>query len=178
MSLIATRYATALFALADKEKALDVVASELGTLATAIREDADVAKLLAHPLVSRAGKAEALAELLKTKKAHAVTQQGVERLAQAGRLPALVAVSEAFARMLDEARGIVNATVTSARPLSKKEEADIAKSLKEALGKDVQLTMKEDAALLGGLKIKVGSRELDMSMNGQLERMKRALLAA
>ena len=178
ISQIAARYATALFALAEKEKALDAVASELSLLAQAIRGDAALAKQLAHPLLARTAKAEAVAALLKAQKAHALTQQGVAQIAKAGRLSALPAMSDAFAAMLAEARGIVRATVISARPLTKKQEADIARALKDALGKEVELTLAQDASLLGGIKIRLGSRELDMSLEGKLERMKRALVAA
>lgn len=178
ISLIAARYASALFSLAAKDSALDAVDADLAQLADAIRADQSVAKLLAHPLISREAKAEAMAALLKTKKAHPLTQQGVAQIAEGGRLAALPAVADAFRRLLDAERGIENVTVIAARSLSKKDEADLAKALKAALGKEVQLTLAEDASLLGGLKIRLGSRELDMSLSGKLAQMKRALLAA
>lgn len=178
LSLIAARYASALFSLAEKEGALDAVSADLNQLAEAIRADQSVAKLLAHPLISREAKASAMAALLKDKKAHALTQQGVAQLAEGGRLAALPAMADAFQRLLDDVRGVENVDVVSARALSKKDEAALAKALKDALGKEVQLTLSEDASLLGGIKIRLGSRELDMSMSGKLARMKRALLAA
>ena len=175
---VAARYARALFALAEKESALDAVASDLGTLAAAIRADVAATKLLAHPLLPREAKAAAMQVLLSEKKAHALTQKTVALMARAGRVTAIPALADVFIALLDAAQGRANAVVTSAVALSKKDEATIAQALKDALGKPVQLQLQIDPSLIGGLKVKLGSRELDMSISGRLERISRALKAA
>lgn len=178
ISQIAARYATALFSLADADKALDAVVSDLAVLADAVRGDAALARLLDHPLLSRAAKAEAVCAVLAAQGAHALTLKAVERIAEGGRLAALPAIYDAFAALLADARGIVHATVISARALTKQEESAIAQQLRDALGKEVVLGLKQDASLIGGLKIRLGSKELDMSIAARLDQIKRALLAA
>lgn len=176
-SLIADRYASALFALAEG-KARDVVESELATIAEAIRSDAETRILLAHPLLTRAAKAEAVRTLLTSKKANALTVDAVVKVALAGRLSALPAIADAFAAKCAEARGEVIATVTSARALTAKEKTTIAEALTKATSKIVRVVATEDKELLGGLKVSLGAKELDMSIAGSLERMRRALVSA
>lgn len=173
--LIADRYATALFALAEG-KARDTVEADLTVLADVIRADTAVQALLAHPLLSRAAKAEAMRELLVAKKATALTVDAVVKIAQAGRLTALPAIADAFAAHCAEARGEVTAIVTSAEALAQKDKDTLIAALEKATAKKVRLVAKEDASLLGGVKVKLGAKELDMSLAGNLERMRRALL--
>lgn len=172
---IADRYATALFALAEG-KVREAVESDMAALADIIRSDDATAALLAHPLLTRAAKAEALRTLLTQKKASSLTLDAVVKIAEAGRLEALPAIADAFVAKCAEARGEVTAVVTSARALSKKDADAVSSALSKATGKAVRIVAKEDASLLGGLKVSLGPKELDMSLAGSLERMRRALV--
>lgn len=176
-SLIAARYATALFALAEG-KARDVVEADLVALAATIRADGEVVSLLAHPLLTRAKKAEAMRTLLTAKKAHALTVDTVVKLADAGRLSLLPEIADAFVAKCAAARGEVVATVVSARALSAQESAAVSAALAQATGAQVRVVLKEDGGLLGGLKVNLGPKEFDMSVAGSLERMRRALVGA
>lgn len=174
-TLIADRYATALFALAE-DKARAAVEADLTALAEVIRGDGAVQELLAHPLLSRKAKAEAMKTLLTQKKAHALTLDAVVKIAEAGRLSYLPDIADAFAAKTANARGEMVATVTSATALSQKDSDAVAAALSKATGKSVRIVLKEDASLLGGLKVTLGPKELDMSLAGSLERMRRALV--
>lgn len=177
ISQVADRYAKALFALAE-EGAREAVEADMAALAAAIRADNETQAMLAHPLLSREAKAKALVSLLKTKKAQALTLQAVEKIARAGRVDMLADIAEAFVALCVAARGEVVAVVTSARALNKKEADAVAKALKDATGHAVRVEWKQDASLLGGLKVSLAAKELDMSVAGKLERMRRALVAA
>ncbi len=173
--LIADRYATALFALAEG-KTRDAVESDLDALAQAIRADQSVQELLAHPLLSRSAKAEAMKTLLTSKKANALTIDAVVKIAEAGRLTALPEIADAFAAKSAEARGEVIAVVTSATALAKKDVDALIAAIEKATEMKVRVMTREDASLLGGVKVKLGAKEMDMSLAGNLERMRRALL--
>ncbi len=175
ISVIADRYATALFALAES-KARDAVESDLISLAEAIRADQEAMTLIAHPLLSRNAKAEAVRALLTSKKANALTIDAVSKIAEAGRLAILPEIADAFAAKCAEARDEVTAVVTAAKALTKKESDAVVAALAKATGKSVRVIVKEDANVLGGLKVALGAKELDMSLAGHLERMRRALL--
>lgn len=175
--LIADRYAQALFALAEG-KARAAVEADLTVLAGAIRADSGVVALLAHPLLTRAKKAEAMRVLLTAKKADKLTVDTVAKLADAGRLSLLPEVADAFLAKCAAARGEVVATVTSAHALSAQESEAVSAVLEKATGAQVRVVLKQDAGLLGGLKVNLGPKEFDMSVAGSLARMRRALVGA
>ena len=75
-------------------------------------------------------------------------------------------------------RGEVAADVVSAEPLSDRQVADLRAALKASLGKDVALNQRVDAALIGGLIVKVGSRMIDDSLKTKLNSLRLAMKGA
>jgi F-type H+-transporting ATPase subunit delta len=177
-SLVASRYASALFAFAEDEVARTKMESELLALAHAIDSDKSLRLWFMHPLHTNAEKSAAIRATLERAKATSVTIKAATHIASAGRIAALSAIAEAFAARCAESRGEVTATVTTARDLTKKQADTITANLSKALGKKIQLVTKRDPSLLGGLKIGLGARELDMSIAGTLERIRRGLINA
>jgi len=79
---------------------------------------------------------------------------------------------------VDERAGIVEAKVASAQPLSEVQSKALVASLGARTGKTIRLTWSQDPALLGGLRVQVGSTVLDASLQGQLRQLKAQLLSA
>src|SRR5438874_1768545 len=90
----------------------------------------------------------------------------------------LPAISNEYRRLLDEQRGIVAATVTSARPLSSEHLEAVGRRVEEMMSASVSMTPRVDAALIGGLTVQVGDRLIDGSVRGRLERLRERLLGA
>lgn len=63
--------------------------------------------------------------------------------------------------------GAQTAMVTTARPMS---DAQVGR-LKQALGNQVNVRMRTDPAILGGMIVKLGSRMIDDSVRSKLDRM-------
>ena len=72
-------------------------------------------------------------------------------------------------------RGEVTAEVTVAHALSKEQQQELKTALKDVTGKDVALDITEDASLLGGMIVKVGSRQIDTSLRTKLSKLKLSL---
>jgi F-type H+-transporting ATPase subunit delta len=89
-------------------------------------------------------------------------------LARNGRLAALPAIVAAFAAIAQAARGEISATVTSAHPLSATQIKALAAKLKVSEGKDVIISASVDPELLGGLVVRIGSRQIDSSIRTRL----------
>lgn len=174
-SVIADRYARAAFALAQESAVTHDVVMQLQTLAEAIDKDAPTKRLLHHPLISKRAKAEALAAVLRNHKAQALTISIVSVLTRSGRLFVLPALASAIAEKHRQARGIVQAEIISARALNDANLASVQAALAQATGKEIALKKKIDPSVLGGLKIRIGSKELDMTLAGALDRTRRAL---
>ncbi len=78
----------------------------------------------------------------------------------------------------DEANGIAEVEIVSAKPLAEDERNLLQWKAGELAGSDVRVTWSEDASLLGGAVIRVGSQVFDGSVRGQLQQMKEHLAGA
>ena len=169
------RYASALYALASEQKAVASVEADLNTLETALAGSEDLAALIRHPQIGRDAAAraiEAVASLLELSK---LTHNFLGVLAENRRLAALPDIIRAFAAIAAAERGEVSAEVTSAHPLSKTQLTALAKKLKEREGKDVTITASVDPELLGGLVVRIGSRQIDSSIRTRLNSLAKAM---
>ncbi len=110
--------------------------------------------------------------------ANALTRKFLGLLGANSRVAALPAVARAFRKLVADKRGLVAAEVVSAAPLSDAQSAAIAAVLRQALGKDPEITTRVDPSILGGLRVKVGSRLFDSSLRTRLDHMKFALKRA
>jgi F-type H+-transporting ATPase subunit delta len=76
---------------------------------------------------------------------------------------------------LNHRLGIVEAEVTSARPLAEAQSRELLAELARLTGKQVSAEYKVDPSLIGGAAIRVGSTVYDGSVRGQLQKMKEQL---
>ena len=73
---------------------------------------------------------------------------------------------------------MVAAEVVTALPLSSAQEKGVAAALRQALGKDPEISTRVDPSILGGIKVRVGSRLFDASLKSRLDSLKFALKRA
>ena len=172
---LAGRYATAVFELALEERGLESLASDLGKLKTMLAQNADLARLVRSPVITREDQAKAMEALLAKANASDLTRKFVLLLAQKRRLFALADVIRAFEVQLAKHRGEIAADVTSARTLKDDELAELRRVLKEQLGREPRINAHVDPKLLGGLKLKVGSRMIDSSLRTKLDQLRAAM---
>ena len=172
---LARRYVTALFDLAQDAGALDAVEKDLRQLQSLLSESDSLARLVESPLLSREDKASAFDAVLEKARAHKLTRNLGRVLASNRRLDLLPVVISEFLVRLAESRGEASAEVIVPAALSSAQLSEIEGSLKKALGRKVNVAVKEDSSLLGGLIVKIGGRMFDYSVAGKLERLKLAL---
>lgn len=166
--VLAGRYAGALFQAAaakgeDQKVLADLVAARELLL------DADGP--LRHPRVSVADKKKLLRAKLDGK-VGATTARFLELLIEKKRYELFVMVAAVYGRLAADKRGVAKAVVRTAAPLSAEAQSALAARLKKFSGKDVELEIKEDPELIGGVAVKIGDWVLDSSLRGQLRRMK------
>jgi F-type H+-transporting ATPase subunit delta len=175
---VGARYAQALFELAEAGKALPAVEADLTGLEAARLESGELRRFLGSPAYTAEQKGKALDAIAAKGKAHALTRKFLGLLSSNGRASALPAVAAAFRRLAAEKRGAVAAEVVTAMPLSAAQTKGVAAALRTALGKDPEITTRVDPAILGGLKVRVGSRLFDASLKSKLDSLKFALKRA
>ena len=176
--LTARRYAKALLQIADKQGNVSQLQQELETVAAAVAANADLSRLVASPLVLPTKKAQVFEAILVAAKVSETMRHFFKVVAEAGRLNLLPDIRRTFADQVDERAGIVEAKVTSAQPLSDAQAKALISSLGSRTGKTIRLSWHQDATLLGGVKVQVGSTVLDASLQGQLRQLKTQLLTA
>lgn len=173
---VAGRYASALFELADNAKSLDQVAQDLATFRTMVRESADLARLIASPVIGRDLQGKALLAVLDAAGISGLTRKFVGAVAANGRARELPAMASAFLAELAARRGETTADVTSAVPLTPAQVEQLSAALRSVLGSaKVSIDARVEPDILGGLVVKVGSRLFDSSIRSKLQRLQLAM---
>jgi F-type H+-transporting ATPase subunit delta len=175
VSGLAGRYATALFDLADQEKVLDQVASDLRVIGGMIDESADLKRLIRSPVLSRDAQGAAMKALIERADLSAITRNFVGLVARNRRLFALPGMIAGYLQLLAERRGEIRAVVTAAQEMSPAQITAINDQLKRAVGSKVAVDIRVDPAIIGGLVVKVGSRMVDGSLRSKLHRLQLAM---
>jgi len=171
----ARRYAEAAFELATRDKAHDAWRDGLA-FAAAVLGDPRIARAASDPGQPFAERRKLVDRLLE-KHVSASVANLVRLLAQRGRLEMLPLIAAQFQRLLNRERGIVEATVTSARSVDVAETKALTARIRTMTGADVDLTTAVDPGLIGGLTVRVGDTLLDASVRGRLERLREQLVA-
>ena len=175
---VGARYAQALFELAKDQGEVARVEADLKSFKAMRAESADLRLLIASPGFDADAKQRALTAIADAAEFAPTTRKFFGLVAanrRAGALPGMIA---AFERLAAEDRGAVSAQVTTAMPLTDAQTASLAAALRTALGKDPEIETRVDPAILGGLKVRVGSRLYDASLKSRLDSLKFALKRA
>jgi F-type H+-transporting ATPase subunit delta len=175
ISGMAGRYATALFELALETHAVDAVKADLEKLDRLIDDNPDFARLVRSPVFSAEQQAGALSAVMEKIGIEGLTARFLKVVASNRRLFAVRDMARAYRAMVARHLGEVTAQVTVAEPLSETHRAAIKEALNAVTGKDVGLDVKVDAAIIGGLVVKLGSRMVDSSLRTKLNSIKHAM---
>jgi F-type H+-transporting ATPase subunit delta len=169
------RYATALFELAQEANAVDAVGADLANFQALLDESDDLMRLVRSPVFSAEDQISALEALCAQAGIQSLALNFIKLVAQNRRLFVLPDMIKAYQTLVAQAKGEISAEVTSADKLSVKHHADLKAAIKASVGRDVQLSTRVDASILGGLIVKVGSRMVDNSLKTKLQNLKTAM---
>jgi F-type H+-transporting ATPase subunit delta len=174
-SIIAERYAKALLAAAEHMGELDSLLPEAAALKTALESDPELARALKRPLGGSEAKAAAFAKALE-KKVSKVLVQFLRVVFENKREAFLAAMLGRLQDLADEKRSKMKAEVTSAFQLSAAQLKTLGAGLSQKFGREVELTPVVNRAMLGGLRLKVGDKVYDGSLESKLQRLERKLV--
>ena len=172
------RYAQALFDLASDADSIGAIEADLNGLKAMRAESADFRRLLDSPVFDSADRARALNALGERAGFQPLTRKFLGLLVANRRTSTLPQVIEGFRRLSAQRRGAVEAEVVTAVPLTDSQRESLSAALAQSLGKAAEITLRVDPSILGGLKIKVGSRLFDASVKSRLDQLKFALQRA
>lgn len=174
-SQVASRYAGSLYELAVSAKAVNPVEKSLADFESMIAMSADLQRLIESPVFSADDQSAAINALVAKAKLHPLVTNFLKVVAGNRRLFAIPSIINAFRDIAAEGRGEVTADVTVAKALSAAQTKELKATLKSVAGKDVTLNVIVDASILGGLIVKMGSRQIDTSLKTKLSSLKISL---
>ena len=166
--VLAGRYAAALFQAAAAKGEEQKVQADLGSAHKLLL---DAMAALRHPRVPPASKKKLVHDALGDK-VGATTLTFLDLLVDKKRFDLMIMVSAVYAKLAAEKRGAAKAHVRTAAPLTAESQQQLSDKLKNFTGKEIELDVKEDLELIGGITVKIGDWVLDSSLRGQLRRLK------
>ena len=178
MSVI-TRYASA-FAGVMREKQLDRsrTAEELAVFAGLIKSSRELRTIWQNPSVEGTQKREVLDWIVARTGASQMVRNFIAVLIDRHRIAQLPEVIHQLELELNKRMGLLEAEVTTARPLSDPEKHALEARMEKLTGKPVVAHYSTDASVLGGAVVKSGSTVYDGSLRRQLENLKEQLCGA
>lgn len=175
VSELASRYASALFDLADGQQALDQTAQDLLTIKALLAESADLRRLIGSPLLARDEQERAMDAVLVAAGVGELVRKFAGLVAKNRRLFSLPGMIDGFLAKLARRRGESTARVTVARPLTDAQWAELSAALNKEGDSSVKIDVHVDPSLIGGMIVKLGSRMVDSSVRTKLNKLKLAM---
>lgn len=169
------RYALALFELANEQKKLEAVGRDLAAVAQALAESDAFKALTTSPLVGRDEAVRAVEAAAKAMQLDTITGNLLGVLAKNRRLGQLPAVIRAFNTLSARQRGELTAEIVSAHSLDDDQVEALKQTLRARMGRDINVDLRVDPAILGGLVVKIGSQMIDGSIRTKLNNLAHAM---
>ena len=168
---LSRRYARALFQLAVEGAREERVGEEISRYAEVYTTSALVRVVSNRALAARARKNVAL-EVARSLGLSSLTINFLSLLADRDRVAILPSIASRYRRLLDEAKGRVEARLVAASPLGQDMMERVRAALHAISGKEVILHEETDPALIGGVRVELEGRVYDGSVRTQLEKMR------
>ncbi len=166
---MAGRYALALFELARDQKAVDAVLADMNQFKALLAESADLRHLVRSPVFSAEEQTKALGAVISKAGVSGLSANFLKLVATKRRLFAVSDMIAGFEKLVDREKGVTRAEVTIAEPLNDAHTQALKAALAEVSGgKSVEVEIKVDPAIIGGLVVKLGSRMVDSSLRTKL----------
>ncbi|MDQ0269256.1 F0F1 ATP synthase subunit delta [Cytobacillus purgationiresistens] len=174
-SIVAKRYALALFQLANEHQLLDQMEEELRAVKDVVNHNSEFKAVLKSPKLPIEKKKEIVKEAFASVNTYVLNTLLI--MIERHREDHISGVVDHFISQANELKGIAEATVYSVRPLSDDERKELSASFAAKVGKkSLRIENIVDTNLLGGLKLHIGNKIFDGSLRGKLDRLERQLL--
>jgi len=174
-TILANRYAKALFSVAQEESAFEEYAKTLNELAESYSSVPEVEDALVNPAYPIEVREKVMEHLVQSLNASDIMKNFLLLVVRKKRAAVLPEIAEAFQGLVDELGNTCQGSVTSAIELSDELKGKVQSALEKLTGKTVVLTTKVDSDIIGGIVAKVGDLVLDGSIKTQLSGLKESI---
>jgi F-type H+-transporting ATPase subunit delta len=180
VSVSAARYARALADVildAKNQVTPEATLAAMQAVEAAMQDSPELRATLLNPAVAGPKKRAVLGRLADSLGVPAVVKNFLYVAVDRRRIHQLAEIRQGLEQMLDERLGLVRADIASAHALTEAQRAQIEAQLARLSGKRIRPHYAVDAALVGGVVARVAGTVYDGSVRGQLEALRRKLVA-
>jgi F-type H+-transporting ATPase subunit delta len=174
-SNIAKRYARAFFEIAEEEKQFEKYYNELQGFSEVVNGNENLKEFLANPVFDQHDKRDVVDAVLQKIGMTGVTASFLRLLADKRRIGILADIVACYRELMDAVLRKQRVQVKTAFPLSAELSEHLKKGLEEMTGKQVEVTIDQDASLLAGVVVRVGDTLYDGSIKTQLNKIRSLL---
>jgi F-type H+-transporting ATPase subunit delta len=179
MSVLSLRYAHAFASVAASSR-LDVAAAQqqLDDFSKTLAGSRDLREVLMNPSIANDQKLKVLDAISGRIGMFPQVRNFIAVIMDHQRLAELDEILGEYHAVADEAAGMAEAEITSALPLNGQDRAELEAQVAKLAGGRVRTTYLQDATLLGGAVVRIGSTVYDGSIRAQLQQLKQKLVNA
>jgi len=174
------KFVRALFDEANRAGEVDKVGTEMPKFMELYHKDVTLRSVLLSPLVKGANKLDALNSILDQLELCSTSKKCIITLLNTARLSSLKNIVRDYQLLITYERKQIQAYITSAQPLSQQQLDKLREKVSHLIHPDYQLVLSSqiNPSLLGGLKLRIGDKELDLTMASKITNYQRSLKTA
>lgn len=179
MASSAPRYARAFAEVAESAR-LDagVAQQQMRDFSQTLAASSVLREVLENPSIEMAGKLKVLDGIARRLAMFPQVRNFIAVILEHHRLAELDEILTEYKQVVDEHAGATEACITTARPLNAEDRAQLEAQIAKLAGARVRARYAEDATLLGGAVVEIGSTVYDGSVRAQLQQLKQRLVNA
>ena len=179
MSVLSLRYAHAFASVATSSR-LDTAAAQqqLSDFSGTLAGSRELREVLMNPSIATEQKLKVLDAIAGRIGMFPQVRNFLAVIMGHQRLAELSEIITEYHAVADEQSNLAEAEITSARPLNEQDRAELEAEVAKLAGGRVRATYHQDATLLGGAIVRIGSTVYDGSIKAQLQQLKQKLVNA
>ncbi|MBQ7822377.1 MAG: ATP synthase F1 subunit delta [Clostridia bacterium] len=166
MKNLSEEYASALYELAEENSLEDIISEQMKELSAILEDNAEYVKLLDNPSIEKKQRTELALEAFGD--AQEYLKNFIMLLVESRRMSEFAGCTAHFLHLYDDKHGIIRAEAVTATALDSIQSEKIKTQLEAKTGKKVILTNTVDSSLIGGVLLKYGTKQIDMSIRTSL----------
>lgn len=174
-SKVTRRYAKALMGLGREDGRYAQYGKELQEFSQFCRDYQEFGGVIGNRVFSVEDRKEILKMVLERSGFSDLMKNFLNLLLDKNRIGAIDQITMHYERLTDEISNIARAEVMTSSPLGTAAQDKLKKALGDLTKKEIQMEIREDESLIGGVIVKIGDMVLDGSVKAQLQGLKESL---
>jgi len=170
LATLARPYAEAVFELAKETNSLDTWSGTVSFYANVVA-DPDMQAVMANPRTGKAKVADILTDLATEQSISTEGQNLIKVLLENDRLATIPYLAVQYEQLKNEYEKTLKVEVISTHAVDSDQQQELENVLKARFGKDVEVNVTIDEALIGGWIVRAGDQVIDMSIKGRLQQL-------